>query len=149
MWYQLTTESCWIMSQMSSILDVGAGGGGLYLCLGTMHKSNLDEQFPKGTKVQNLKLQVCSGMYDPLLPPCIRGLNKLQIYWISTHFQLFITNFTKILSLNYKIIFSGSRNSQFQETPLNSCFRNNSFTRVVKIWKWLQNVSVAAVRGCF
>ena len=41
---------------------------GLYIC-------NLNEQFPKGTKVQNLKLQVCSGMYDLLLPPCIRGLN--------------------------------------------------------------------------
>ena len=27
-----------------------------------MHKSNLDEQFPEGTKVQNLKLQVCSGI---------------------------------------------------------------------------------------
>ena len=61
----------------------------------------------------------------------------MQLYWISTHFQLFITDFAKIISY-----LSGSRNSQFQGTPLKGCFWNNSSTRVVKIWKWLQNLSV-------
>ena len=62
----------------------------------------------------------------------------MHLYWISTHFQLFITNFAKILGY-----LSGSRNSQFQPgKPLNGCFWNNSSTRVVKIWKWLQNISV-------
>ena len=46
-------------------------------------------------------------------------------------------DFAKIISY-----LSGSRNSQFQGTPLKGCFWNNSSTRVVKIWKWLQNLSV-------
>ena len=68
----------------------------------------------------------------------------MQLYWISTHFQLFITDFAKIISY-----LSGSRNSLFQGTPLNDCFQNNSSTRVVKIWKWLQNVSVEQCGGAF
>ena len=118
----------------------------------------------------NLHLKA-AGLFKYLwpLPPYIKGLKfvflatsqnswgksicnfivKLQSYkwlnWILTHFQLFaITDFAKIISS-----LSGSKTNQFQGTPLNGCFWNNSFTRVVKIWKWLQNVSVAAVRGCF
>ena len=53
-------------------------------------------------------------------------------------------NFAKI-----RTYLSGSRYSQFQRTRLNCCLGNNSFTRVVKIWKLLQNVSVGAVRECF
>ena len=111
----------------SSILDVA----------GALHMPRNNAQFPKGTKVQKLKLQVCSGIYDLLLLPCIRVLNKLQLFWISTHSQLSITDFAKIISY-----LSWSRNSQYQGTPLNGFFRSNSSTRVVNIWKWLQNVSV-------
>ena len=61
---------------------------------------------------------------------------KLQAYkWVATllniySFSTIYHDFAKIISY-----LSGSRNSQFQETPLNGCFRKNSLTRVVKIWK--------------
>ena len=66
----------------------------------------------------------------------------MQLYWTSTHFQLFITDFAKIISY-----LSGSRNSQFQGTSLNDCFRNSLSSSVIKIWKWLQNVSVEQCGG--
>ena len=53
-----------------------------------------------------------------------RPISTWQLNWISTYFQLFITDFAKIIRS-----FFGS-NSRFQETPQNDCFRNNSFTRV-------------------
>ena len=68
---------------------------------------------------------------------------NLTEYWLIFNYFA-ITDFAKIISS-----LSESKTNQFQGTPLNGCFWNNSFTRVVKRWKWLQNVSVAAVRGCF
>ena len=68
----------------------------------------------------------------------------MQLCWISTHFQLIMTDFAKIISYLF-----GSRNSQFQGTPLKGCFRKNSSTRVLKILKWLQNVSVEQCGGTF
>ena len=113
---------------------------GLCICLG-MDKSNFGEQFPKGAKLK------AKGLFRYVWPfvTTINWRFKLVATILkSTHFELFIKDFDKIISYIFR-----SKNSIFQGAPLNGRFRNNSSTRVVKIWKRLQNVSGDAFRKSY